>query len=43
MAPSPPAPVIDIVADAVYENAVDDPKCYPKDTDAFMKALQDEC
>ena len=42
MASSPPAPVIDVVADAVYENAVDDPKCYPKDTDAFMKALQDE-
>ena len=32
----------DVVADTVYENAVDNPKCYPKDTDAFMKALQDE-
>lgn len=27
--------------DTVYEYAANDPKCYPTDTDAFMKALQD--
>jgi hypothetical protein len=35
--PAPPA-----IPDFIYEDPIDDPKCYPPQHDAFMKAIQEQ-